>query len=242
MCIPFRNNEITPETIQSLAKFPPEWNGIKFVGEKCEGSNLIKQRNDLLWGNSDLREFDDSIDMYLFIDSDVAFSIDDFEKIYSLNKPVVFGLYPYAEGRGYDGYMVGGRYFYGFPGCTGEDLRIAQDDKRVYEGPNLWGGFGFCLIRKEVLQKIAYPWIEPRVIKTPDLYPRGAETVFDDVGFCLKLRDAGIPIVLDNRLNLQHVNRRPGISAISTEDKMKIEAYDCMKAAIDVTESAKLFV
>jgi hypothetical protein len=33
------------------------------------------------------------------------------------------------------------------------------------------------------------------------------DTVFDDIGFCLKLRDYGIPVVLDGRLSLEHIPR-----------------------------------
>ena len=210
ICMPHRN-DITPETIEAIKNFPAEWNGIKFVGESILNSNLIKARNDLLWGNSDLGPFDNSYDYYLFWDSDVVGTIDDFELMHSLNKPVVFGLYPYAEDRGIIG-MVGGKYPKGYPGCVEGKDRIRVDEKRVFEGPDYWGGFGFCLIRKNVLYEIDYPWVEPRVIDTPPEYPRGSENVFDDIGFCLKMSDAGINPVLDNRLSLSHISRGHGQS------------------------------
>lgn len=199
-------NDVTPETIEALKNFPAEWNGIQFIGESLLNSNLIKARNDLLWGNSDLGPFDDQYDYYLFWDSDVAGTIQDFELMYYLHKPVVFGLYPFAdESKSTD--MVGGKYPEGFPGCVEGELRIKPGEKAVFEGPDYWGGFGFCLIRKEVLKRIKYPWVQPRVIEVPDKYPRGAENVFDDIGFCLKMVEAGIDPVLDSRLSLRHISR-----------------------------------
>jgi len=208
ICMPHRK-DITPETVDAIANFPPTWNGIDFVGVGIENSNLIKTRNDLLWGSTGSEPFDDSFDLYLFWDSDVVGTIKDFQFMYDLDLPVVFGLYPFAQGRGLEAFAVGGKYYDGFLGCTGMELYLPVNSGLVYTGADYWAGFGFTLIRKEVLKKVKYPWIEPRTIKTPDEYPRGSEVIFDDIGFCLKLVESGIDPVLDGRLNLRHIERKP---------------------------------
>lgn len=208
-------NDIVPETIKAIEKFPPVWKDIKFIGESIYSTNIIKARNDLLWGNSNLDPFDDQFDFYLLWDSDVVGTIQDFELMYNLDKPVVFGLYPYSDDRDKSGF-VGGKYPEGYPGCVRDELRIKIDEKKVFEGDDYWGPLGFCLIRKPVLKKMKYPWIQPRVIKTPDEYPRGAENVFDDIGFCLKMVESGLTPVLDSRVNLRHIARR-GITKVESD-------------------------
>ena len=76
--MPYRYDQ-TPETLDALDKFPTEWNGIEFDGKSLLNSNLIKARNDLLWGELESGEFDESNDLLLFWDSDVVATIDDFE-------------------------------------------------------------------------------------------------------------------------------------------------------------------
>lgn len=202
--------DITPETIKSLSEFPKEWNGIEFGAADLPNSNLIQARNDLLWGGEGETPFDDSIDLYLFWDSDNTGTIDDFKKMIELDKPAVFGLYPFNRDPARLDYFVGGSYVKGYPGCTGFDYYIPKTMKKLFEGLDLWGGLGFTLIRKSLLKSLKYPWIEGRVVKAPDEYLRKFENVYDDVGLCLKMREAGIPIVLDGRLNIGHVPRNPG--------------------------------
>ncbi len=206
ICV-LNKNDMVDQTIQSISNFPKEWNGIKFVGQSVESADVLRARNDLLWGSGENVPFDDTIDYYLFWDSDVVAKFDDFIKMYELQKPVVFGLYPYKPGNKMQGKMVGGKYLEEFPGCSNYDLHIDPDTNRIYEGTEYFGGFGFCLISKELLKRIEYPWVESRVIKVPPDRGRYMDTVFDDIGFCLKLRDYGIPVVLDGRLNLQHIPR-----------------------------------
>ena len=237
ICMTHRN-DIVPETIEAIKKFPPVWKDIKFVGEQIYSTNIIKTRNDLLWGNSNLDPFDDQYEFYLFWDSDVVGTIKDFELMYNLDKPVVFGLYPYAEDRGIVG-MVGGKYPKGYPGCVEGKDRIKVDEKRVFEGTDYWGGFGFCLIRKYALQKMKYPWIQPRVIKTPPEYPRGAENVFDDIGFCLKMVESGLTPVLDSRVNLKHIARQ-GITKVESDvEAGKTPEIEGLKAINTIYELVK---
>lgn len=227
------SGDVLPQTLEALKAFPTEWNGIEFSGEQLHNFNPIKARNDLLWGGTGLEEFDDQFDSYLFWDSDVVGTIEDFAMMYALNKPVVMGLYPYAKGRGFEGEFVGGTYFKGYPGCTGDGLRIPLNEKGIFESNDYWGGFGFCLIQKWVLKKIEYPWVEPRVVKAPPNYPRKFENVYDDIGFCLKLAENGITPVIDSRVNLKHLPRNQQIN-------MDKEAVACIGIITQMAERIKM--
>ncbi len=210
--MPYRNDQ-TPETLDAVADWPSEWNGIEFEGMAINNSNLIQARNDLLWGGRGEIPFDDSVDLYLFWDSDVVGTIDDFAKMIALDSPVVFGLYPFNNSVENEGYFVGGRYIDGFPGVAIKRDWIPLKAPGVYRGVEYYAGLGFTLIRKEVLNFLEYPWIQPRLVEAPPSYRGGREMVFDDIGFCLKLCEAGIEPVLDGRLNLRHIGRVASSSA-----------------------------
>jgi len=201
-------NDIVPETLEAVKHWPREWGGIRFEVRDLYNSGIIGARNNLLWGGFGNDPFDDSPDMYLFWDSDIAAGIDDFAMMYQLEKPVVFGLYPFNKSKDQENYFVGGCFQKGYPGCKYPSDNIPVTEKRLFEGDNLWAGLGFTLIRGPVLKKLKYPWIDSFAVRAPPEYPRGQEIVTDDVGFCLKLHRARIPVVLDGRLDLSHIKRQ----------------------------------
>lgn len=205
--IPHRN-DITPETQESLKHWPKEWQGIKFQAKELPNSGIINARNNLLWGGEGNDPFDDSRDLLLFWDSDIKADIKDFEMMLKLNRPAVFGLYPFNKNEELEKFFVGGCFLKGFPGCHDMSCYLPTDKKQVFEGSNLWGGLGFTLIRKSLLMSLIYPWIDVFTVKAPKEYPREREIVSDDIGFCMKLHKAGIKVVLDGRLSIEHVKRK----------------------------------
>lgn len=221
-------NDIVPETIEALGAFPKKWRNIKFVGEQLPNSGITNARNNLLWGGQGTDPFDDRPDLYLFWDSDTVGGIDDFAKMYNLNKPVVFGLYPFNKSPELEKYFVGGSFIEGFPGCTNLDHYFPIGEKRVYEGFNFWSGLGFTLIRKTVLQALPYPWVDGITVETPKEYPRPREILKDDMGFCLNLIRNDIPVVCDGRLNLKHIPR----DAESPAQKKDIQSDDPQTMAL----------
>jgi hypothetical protein len=56
-------------------------------------------------------------------------------------------------------------------------------------------GTGFVLIKREVFEQLEYPWFK--------CYERG--NAQEDIFFCLKCREAGIPLYVDTGLHLGHI-------------------------------------
>lgn len=215
VCTPYADEtEIDPRVMASFSTFLNQ-PGFKFKFIGLPGPNLIKSRNDLLWGSSLNEPQDKSFDAYLFVDSDTEGTFDDFKMMWDLNEPLVFGAYPYKSER-MQHYFIAGMFMTDFPGATHEDLNIPRTTSDVI--PVDWAGFGFTLIRAEVLDKIPYPWIEPRTVKAPEFYHRKNESMFDDISFCLKAREHGYKILLDCRLNLKHHKR----GKMETQNSQKV--------------------
>lgn len=63
-------------------------------------------------------------------------------------------------------------------------------------------GLGAALIRREVFEKLAYPWFEYEVYEQT-----GERVVTEDVPFCRKAKAAGERILTDTRLGCGHVRQ-----------------------------------
>jgi hypothetical protein len=195
---------VDPRVLDGLKTFRGR-KGFEFEIITQPNSNIVQARNNLLWGSDQNVPFaNDGAHFFLFVDSDTEGTFDDFYEMFKLGEPLVFGAYPHKRAGNTD-YFVGGGFIPGFPGCAHRELYTPRTEGGIVEVD--WAGFGFCLIRADVLTRIPYPWIELRTVDAPPEYLRGREIPYEDVCFCIKAREAGYKILLDCRLNLKHHTR-----------------------------------
>lgn len=144
-----------------------------------------------------------------FIDSDIVFTCSDFERIlYHAvvgKHPIVAGLYPKKSAT--LGWVI-----------NVHDKDSAKPDPITGLMPVRHAGTGFLLIRRDALETIRakFPQIQ---YGAPDLrhhdvawdfFPMGArqgEYESEDYAFCRMAHEAGIPIVVDTRVQVRHVGK-----------------------------------
>lgn len=159
-------------------------------------SNIVHARSILLTEWYDAAKEDD---VFLFLDSDQTFALEDIEEILKQDGDVCAGIY------------VNGA---GFPTCYPMDTRRFQDgkDKRL-----LYSGCGFMLIRKPIVTKIVkqletegplrfavsrdgssessvIPFFQPKLLQKSELTDNGTpagDWLGEDYSFCWRVRQAG---------------------------------------------------
>ncbi len=193
---------------------------IKTAIAHTTGSCIHRLRNQVGGGNSLKgllqKPFDgEPYDYFLWIDSDIIFSIDDFCKLFKVDEDVVSGWYMQCDG---------------LPACGFTELAADKYDKKtspfpLYDKNNLyrffndkeielkkepyvidWVGMGWFLIKAGVMEKIKYPWFAPvtvRVFKSIE-GEHGYDSLSEDLSFQLALKKAGFDIWIDPTIRLGH--------------------------------------
>lgn len=132
-----------------------------------------------------------------FLDSDVKCPIDAFIRMLAHKQPFVSGLYRAKKDVEYKGKKMWNAYVY-------------SDEYKGYVPIIDWSddgmltvdvvGAGLMLIHRSVFEKIDFPWF--RWTKNLDVIGHGVSEDFD---FCIKLKAAGIPILIDNTIQATHI-------------------------------------
>ena len=167
---------------------------VYYVRSQCLGANVLAGPNQKPWqGNLDY-------DRICWIDSDMTFTISDFNKLLSNDKNIVSGLYltenrhNFASVENWDVeyFQTHGEFKF----LTPFDIKNKTDLIDV-----AYNGFGFMMMKKGVFENITYPWFEPQKI----VFPSGvADFASEDVSFCLKAKQAGFKILVDPLVILGH--------------------------------------
>lgn len=146
------------------------------------------------------------IDYILMLDSDILFETRQVLRLLEHKLDFVSGYYVYAgeETKPYESRLVAAgtwdedffRQHKHFPTLRLQDLQDKSDLVQVD-----WLGLGFCVVKREVFQRIKYPWFASEKIRVGKI----VDTTSEDVGFCRKLSKAGIPIWLDPQVKVGHL-------------------------------------
>ena len=204
ICLPVYN-EIHPGTVRGIRAClqSPVALGVDFHLSMIQSSNICHARNFLL--NED-RSFKyrqeplEGFDYFLFVDSDISFTLADAMKLLSHRAPVVSGLYfeksePMKSVAGFWELDEKSEPIRGKKGDT-----LAAGIKGAVEVDYV--GAGFLLIARQVLGELHYPWFN----QVPCTVPGTAEElpIGEDMGFCIGCNEAGIPILCDMDAKLGH--------------------------------------
>jgi hypothetical protein len=136
------------------------------------------------------------ISHYLILDSDIAFTVEQLRAALARDVDIL-GL-PYRRHEDDDTYQTAWRM--NDQGVLGVRHPVSQ--RGYWNVPFI--GAGFLLVKREALEKMAYPWFHHRIVVDGD----SAESCGEDVGFCLAAREAGLDIWCDFDSPVHHRLRR----------------------------------
>jgi hypothetical protein len=166
---------------------------VYYVRNMCLGGDVLRGENQ--------KPFDGKIDYthLMWIDNDIIFSPQQFQKLLDHNKDIVSGVYMMANQIHYatvekwdeEEFKRSGAFkFY-----TPDDLKDKTNLVDV-----AYTGFGFMLIKKGVFESITYPWFRPifHTIGTAKDFSS------EDASFCKMIRQKGYKIFIDPQLRVGH--------------------------------------
>ena len=180
-----------------------------------QGSCLHRLRNECGGGNifNGLYQtpFSDKVDYdyLMWIDSDIVFSIESFERLVMMDREIATGWYMQENGSPAHGFINKSYLKY-----TGKEPVPLYDKNHIYElfadtgvtektevYPIDWIGMGWMLIQKGVMESIKYPWFGPRFVRATETL---IDTLSEDLSFALAAKEAGYDIWLDPLLKVGH--------------------------------------
>ena len=142
-------------------------------------------------------------DWLLFVDADVMLPPDALANLLEHEADVCLGWYLnrhahsdaertclYALAHGWEYYRA-------------TDVR-AKRDGGTYTLRVKGGGMGCCLIRTKLFESLKFPWFEWRDVSW-DRQTGRVESCGEDIDFCVKCEQAGIPIYADTRVECEHL-------------------------------------
>jgi GT2 family glycosyltransferase len=138
-------------------------------------------------------------DYMLWIDSDIIFNTQAFDKLVSMDCDVASGWYsqpggttPVVEKMNDDYFRSNGTY---------EFITAEQMKQRKFAFRADYIGFGWVLVKRGVFERMEYPWFAP---KLQDFGNGVQEMYSEDVAWCLDARAAGIDIYVDPQVRVGH--------------------------------------
>ena len=203
ICVPYYNviEEETQQAIYDLL----DSEEINCAYLSIQGTNIANARNFLInEGKSDLvyQKVNTDFTHFLFLDADVVPTIETIKKLLSYDLDVVSAAYQSRE-QSYT--FVGGIFHKNENGDFLDALKLKSDSKGLMEVD--WVGGGCLLIKKEVFEKVAFPWFRYPVVELSKNGNTHAKLVFEDVGFCMNLKDHGVKIYMDCDSKVTHLAR-----------------------------------
>ena len=171
---------------------------VNYARCKCAGADVSKGKNQ--------KPFDGiHYDYMMWIDSDIRFNNEMFQKLFDMNKPIASGWYAQPGGAVSGGMYtpvvqsMDDEYFkkhgtYQF--LTTEDMAEKTDPIKVD-----YIGFGWVLIKRGVFEKLEYPWFAPKLMYIDE---NVQDVCSEDVSFCHDAKDVGFDIWMDPTCRVGH--------------------------------------
>jgi hypothetical protein len=168
--------------------------------------NIYYARNMCLGGNvlrgEDQKPFNGEIkyDYFMWIDSDVIFSVPQFVTLLESAKknPVVSGIYRMTDGN----YAAVEKWDNEFFKKNGH-FQFLSDKDIVGKSeliPVAYSGMGFMIVKRGVFEALKYPWFKQLEKRIGD----AVDMTMEDVSFCLRATRAGYRVMVDPRVRPAH--------------------------------------
>lgn len=174
VCTPVKSGK--PKNIhllQALDNFQDSNYSFKY--HTCAGTYIFRNRNALV-NNAQSQAVKQKLngwDFYLFIDSDIFFSLDQVFGLLNRRVSIVGGAYESREGP----YFEAGQFHSQYPGLIKSKYSFDTEGLKTVD----FVGAGFLLVRREVFEDLEYPWFQHPILRIGD----NAEVVGEDVAFCM---------------------------------------------------------
>lgn len=136
----------------------------------------------------------------LWIDDDIIFEPKDFDLLYDSDKDVIAGLYIMSDGERYAAVKIWDEEYFSkrgyFQFLIPDDIKGSKLPTRVE-----YVGFGFLLVKRGIFEQFKYPWFQPTDLQIKD----ATDFSMEDVTFCLKCKDKGIPVFVHPKVIVGHI-------------------------------------
>jgi hypothetical protein len=203
----------------------------------AQGSNIVRNRNASINGERSfaIHQRIHDFDYLLSLDSDVGFKIDHVRQLLAHGLDIVGGAY---QKRNRIDLMCSGFWYRGIAGLTTDELCPKWDEEGLKKVD--WTGSGFLLLRKEVLEKMEYPWFRYEIVRT-ELNGQVQQLVTsDDLGFDMNAARAGYDIHLDCSCKIEHLALKTGgvIADLAASQKQEIVAEELEKIEKEIYRTA----
>lgn len=169
-----------------------------------QGTAIAATRNLLInGGKSDLeyQKLKDKFTHYLFIDSDIEVKVEDIKRLLNYNLDIISAVYKSRESE----YCYVGGLFKRDKNGIIDALKMKTDSEGLMEVD--WVGAGCLLIKKKVLENLPFPWFRYPIIEKYKNGNKHCKLIFEDVGFCISLKEYGFKIWLDCDTEVKHLAR-----------------------------------
>lgn len=192
---------------------------IYYVRNLCLGADVSRGKKQNLF-NSKI-----DYDYLMWIDSDIVFTPQHFQKLLSHDKDIISGIYLMGDGKHFatckdwdeEYFKNHGHFQY----LTLDDIALTSCSlpkreeeqgkmKPENERDSLIGkevlieasytGMGFMLVKKGVFESMEYPWFKPIEKKIGNM----VDFTMEDVGFCLRAGEKGFKIFVDPTVRVGH--------------------------------------
>lgn len=167
---------------------------VHFARMKCLGGNNLSGENQKPFGGRIMYDY------IMWIDSDIVFKIEDFEKLLQSPHEITSGLYLMEDKTHY---AVVENWDLNYFKKTGSFKFISNSDISFFSQKYRkvsYTGMGWMLIKYNVIEKIKYPWFHRELTKIGNVSDISSE----DVNFCKNLQDAGFDIYIDTTIKVGH--------------------------------------
>lgn len=139
------------------------------------GGSATQGKNQKPWGGKT------KYDYILWLDSDIIFSLSDFEKLLAANKQIISGLYYlHDERRHYFAAIKDWNedYFQKYGTFEWLSNNEVKEKKEPFQVDHV--GMGFMLMKAGVMESLEYPWFRPMTANFLNIQ----EICTEDVAFC----------------------------------------------------------
>jgi hypothetical protein len=166
---------------------------IYYVRNMCLGADVSRGRHQ--------KPFDGKLeyDYLMWIDSDVLFTPQQFQRLLSHDKEIISGVYAMEGGKEIATVKEWDEDFFKKNGHF-EFMTLASlnSEKKLIDVA--YTGMGFMLIRKGVIESMEYPWFRPIEKQIGDM----VDFTMEDVAFCLQAIKHGYRILIDPQVRVGH--------------------------------------
>jgi GT2 family glycosyltransferase len=224
ICVPYYNviEEHTQQGIYNLL----DSTEINCALLSLQGTNIANTRNILINDNksdSKYQKLDGGFSHYLFVDADVIPTIDAIQTLLDYDLDIVSAAY---KSREQEYSFVGGVFSHDMDGNFTDALKLKSDSEGLMEVD--WVGGGCVLIKKEVFENTPFPWFHYPVKEITVDGNIHRKLIFEDVGFCMNVKESGYKIYIDCDTEVKHLARNYNNDIVTNQELLFNNVRDDM--------------